>query len=248
MHVPEWATVRAWISALAGLAAAAATAYLVWAQLYPKETERFWEITSIAVVAVVAIGSSFARPLRIYTIDRLERERHKVSIVLRGLPWTVHELTNGKVPVQPLGASAWVVTPWWPFQRLHRIAHERINEMPGPSGIRWSKGKGVIGHCWDQGREQIVDSGTFDKGHEDWTQDRWDRLDVKTRRGLSYKDYKKIRGKYGTVIAIPMFDRRERVRGVVVLDAPPGYHPLLKSPVVIEAVCAASGVVSKLLY
>jgi hypothetical protein len=173
LHLPEWRTVRAWISGLAGVAAAVATAYLVWAQLYPEETERSWEIKSIIVVGTVAISSSLARPLQIYTIERLERQHDKVAAALRGLPWTVHQLTGGAVPVQPIGASAWVVTPWWPFRRLHRIAHERVSDTPGPSSVRWTKGKGVIGHCWAKGREQVVDSGRFDRTYGDVTKGRW---------------------------------------------------------------------------
>ncbi len=247
MRLPDGRVVRAWIGAGAGVIAAVATAYLLWVQLHPEAGRRFWEIASITAVGILAIGRSVARPLHLITTERLEARRHKVSAPLRGLPWTVHELTDQRVPVRPLGASAWVVTPWWPFQRLKRIAHERVNETPGPSQVRWTKGKGVIGHCWAMGREQTVNTGAFDQAHARCTREEWDRLDVKTRRGMTYKDYRQVRGKYGTVIAVPMFDQQERMIGVVALDSPVGFHEHLSTPSVIEAVGAAAGVVSSLI-
>jgi hypothetical protein len=244
----EWRTVRAWIGAGAGSIAAVATGYLVWVQLHPEDGNKDWEIRGILIVGTVSVVTAFAPLVRIYTIERFDKHRERVAVALRGLPWAVHESTKGRVPVPPLGASAWVIRGWGPFRHLRRIGRERVNDTPGPSNILWTKGKGVIGRTWQTGQVECANTGAFDTQYGQHQQAEWDRLDHDARGGLSYKEYVQIRGKYGTVIAVPMVNRRDgQLLGVVALDGPPGCHEDLSEPKIIQSVGRAAGVVSILI-
>lgn len=244
----DWRGLRAWISGLGAGAAAIAGGYLIWVQLYPADKHGGLHLAAIIVVTAVALGSALARPLRIHTLDRADRQRDKVADALRMLPWAAHDLTDGEVPVRPLGASAWLIVLTLRGQRLHRIARERINQTPGPSKIRWTKGKGVIGSCWKTGKDACYHAEAFDTLHGGDTRTDWDELDHDTRMGLAFDEYVQVRGKYGTVIAVPLTDRRrDKIIGVVALDAPRGWHEWLKQPKVTQAVADAAGTVANLV-
>lgn len=249
-RVVHWPTVRAWVSAAGGVAAAGATWYLARANLDPGFGNRGGQLIAIAVVGAVGVVSALARPLRVYFMEQYDRHQEKVSKAMRGLPWTVNALTH--IDVKPLGASAWVVRGWtiegWrPRRKLHRLARERVNDMPAPSGITWTKGKGVIGRCWETGQAEVHDAGSLHARLQDVRRADWDKVPNEDRRRLKYGEYQKIGAKYGTVIVVPILDKHESVIGVVSLDAPPGHHVQLSMPEVLEAVGGAASVVSQLL-
>jgi hypothetical protein len=244
----ERSGLRAWLSAFGRGAAALASAYLVWAQLTPQlqRDHPTLGLGAVLVVGGIAVLSALARPVRIHTVDRLDRQREKVAATLRLLPWAVHEQSRDVVPVRPLGASAWVVVTTLRGRRLHRIAKERVNQTPGPSQVRWTKGKGVIGQCWRTGQAQCFDAAAYDALHGGLTEAAWRAAD--DTMGLSYDDYRQIVGKYGTVIAVPLTDaRHRRTIGVVALDAPRGWHVCLTHPRVTELVADAAGTVANLV-
>ena len=247
MHLIDWRVVRAWVSALATILAASGTGYLVWVQLHPESENTRLDWVSILVVGLVAVGTSFARLVRLYTVERFAERQSKVGVALRSLAWAVHYSTNQAVPVQPLGASAFVVVGFGPFKWLRRLAHERVNDSPGETlGVRWTKGKGILGVAWSSGREACVNTGRFDAQHRNCSEGEWNMLGEDDRRRLTYREYRSIEGKYGTVIVVPMIDR-ERVIGVVALDCPPGHHHRLDNPLVIELVANASSLITNLV-
>lgn len=224
----RWRTVRSWVSALGGSAAALATLYLglvhenVW-----KATEAE-KVAAFVVVAAVAILSALARPIRVFVTGRQEVQRRKVETTLRGLLFAVHKLTDREVDLEPLGASAWFVAGRWWWQRLHREARERFKDTPGPSEIKWTKGKGVIGQCWDQRTPQVHNALQWFRSHQNKTPAEWEQLPPEQRLGLSHREFQEIGPKYGTVIAVPMY-RDDAVVGVITLDAPSGCHRKLLS-------------------
>lgn len=249
MRVPEWRTVRATTSALAGVAAALATAYLalvngkVWDG---TDRQKFW---AVAVIAAVAIGSSLARPVRIVVLGKQVKQSNKIHAALRGLPWAISKQTQGAVPVPSLGASAWLIKGWGRnHQYLKNIGRERVEDVPGPSSVTWTKGKGVLGRAWLEERAQIVDVGKIDARHGRCTAEQWAKVRDDTRMGLSFDEYRKVRGKYGTVVVAPMFDpRNSKVIGFVSLDAPSGVHPALEAADAVGAVSSAAKVIANLL-
>jgi hypothetical protein len=245
---PEWRTVRASTSALAGVAAALATAYLalVNAKVWEgTDRQKFWAVVTIAAVA---IGSSLARPIRIFVVGKQVKQSNKIHTALRGLPWAINKQTGGRVPVPPLGASAWLIKGWGKRRYLKNIGRERVEDYPGPSSIKWTKGKGVLGKAWQEERAQIIDVGKIDARHGKCSEEQWLKVRDDTRMGLSYQEYCKIRGKYGTVVVAPMFDpRNSKVIGFVSLDAPVGVHQELESADAVGAVSSAARVIADLL-
>ncbi len=249
MRLPEWRTVRAIVSAFGAVVAAAATAFLalvnakVW---MGSDREKFW---AVATVAAVAIGSSVARPVRIVVLGKQVKQRLQIGAALRSLPWSINQQTDGAVPVPPLGASAWLVKGYGKRQALKRIGRERVQDTPGPSNVKWIKGKGALGRCWELERAQVIDTGKIDARWGKCSQDDWEqKCRPDTRMGLTYEEFRKVTGKYGTVIAVPMFDaRNDKVIGCVSLDAPAGLHLQLVNADAEAAVASAAVVIAALL-
>lgn len=257
----SWQQVRLWINALAGAAAALATFYVGYVQNHPDFLKQ--QTTganphpvhgdhrdlALAVVAAVALACAFARPIRALTTARLQQRRERVKAAMRALPFTIEAICPG-VPIRDIGASTWLVRQAGRWSWLSRLSRERFSPLPQASNIRWTKGKGVIGQCWAEEREKIVSTEAHDlawtgKTQADW--DGWNGPGPDTRMGLSWADYQKIRGKYGTVVAVPVKDGNEKVIGVVAVDGPPGHHALLSSKEVEREVTRAADLVAQLL-
>lgn len=130
---------------------------------------------------------------------------------------------------------------------MHRLARERFEPLPLASEVRWTLGKGVIGVCWQSGREQVVQTEKIDQRWGGCTEEQWRNARADTRMGLPYDDYMKIANKYGTVVAVPIKDRKEHVIGVVTLDGPPGNHAALSRREVVRDVANAALMVALIL-
>ncbi|MDQ1746416.1 MAG: hypothetical protein QOD07_679, partial [Frankiaceae bacterium] len=203
------------IRVVAASCAAGATFYLGYAQAHPsvvavtKKQPHPHDFRTLALIVLtaVAVGAALERPLREFTVDRYERRRDRIARALRLLAWAVHDLSeianpDMPVPVRPVGASAFVVRGFWKFSYLRRIGHERVNDTPTETPIKWRRGLGIIGECWETGQVLTVDTGSIDAEYGQCTKEEWEKAPPETRRGLSYEQYVKVRGKYGTVIAV----------------------------------------------
>ena len=247
MKLPRWDDVRAWISAAGGLVAAAAVLYLGLVGNDLVGGNDGWQLASLVAIAAIAIVSSFARSFGVVRARRVEARRRFVAKALRALPWAVHDLTDGAVPVPVLGASAWRIRSVGPFHRLRRVARERVKDEPGPSGITWTRGKGVVGRCWAQGRMQVVDVDDLWSSYLDCDEPTWELAPEDVRMELTFAEFQRIRGKYGTVVAAPVFDEDENMIGCVTLDAPFGHHDALKQDRVLSEVAVTARTVGALL-
>lgn len=258
----NWRVLRLWINVVAAILAAASTFYLGYIQSHPgyltKQTtgpnphavHTDYRTLALSVLATVALGTALARPLRALTTSRIQQRRDRVKAAMRGLPWTVHDTCGQGVPVREIGASAWLAVNLGRWSWLYRLSRERFSPSPQASNIRWSKGKGVIGQCWRDEREKIINTEDHDKHWTDRTQTEWDNWTgpgFDTRMGLSWAEFQKITGKYGTVVAVPIKDGNEKVIGVVAVDGPPGYHVQLACKEVKEDVTRAAALVAQLL-
>jgi hypothetical protein len=125
------------------------------------------------------------------------------------------------VSVQSLGLSVFRL-PHGPFRQrrpLERLERHRFDDHPGPSHIRWTKGKGVVGLCW---REQ-------NPVHRDLrrTAGQARRHGVRALAsagdagvGMSPSEFERISTKYAEVHAIPINDAAGTMIGVLVIDVP----------------------------
>jgi hypothetical protein len=105
-------------------------------------------------------------------------------------------------------------------EQQDRIARVKLSFSPPPSGIRWTRGKGVIGRCWEA-RDNIIEDLRVRFGpYIDYTREQWDALDGRDRFGLDFEEFQRTRTWYGIVGAAPILDPKGRFLGCVSLDTP----------------------------
>ncbi|MFF5230652.1 hypothetical protein [Dactylosporangium sp. NPDC000521] len=154
------------------------------------------------------------------------------------------------VSVQSLGLSVFRL-PGSPRKRaLEQIQRHRFDDHPGPSHIRWTRGKGLVGLCW---LEQAP-------VHRDLR-----RIAVQVRRnsvrayaaagdasaGLSLTEFERVAAKYAEVYAMPVNDAAGTMIGILVVDIPfqagTNGAPRLSRPDVEQAIATVAVLAGRLL-
>ena len=107
-------------------------------------------------------------------------------------------------------------------ETLKQVIRHRFDDHPGPSHIRWTKGKGIVGMCWQdqapvyrdlrklafQARRQGADKIALTPA-------------VKRVMGtMSRAEFDRIIVKYGEVYAEPIDNAANQMIGVLVVDIP----------------------------
>jgi hypothetical protein len=115
------------------------------------------------------------------------------------------------------------------------------------SGISWEKGKGVIGLCWETKSSQNVnlDEPPFSELMQT-TKQEWTAISSSVCFGLSYNDYQALKGKYGTVIAVPIVADGGGYKGCITLDMPPKFR-LTNTQQAVESLATTADLVRRLL-
>ncbi|MFP5283736.1 MAG: hypothetical protein ACLGIF_09830 [Actinomycetes bacterium] len=184
-------------------------------------------VTSAVLAAVTTIGGAWAEWRR----RRLGARRELADVQLSATMWAIVDQVGSGLDFRDLGMAVYAVgRPWWrPWvTRLRRVHGVRASRRPVASNISWRPGKGVIGACVQQGEVVAVDLDQMYAALGDPTEQEWAEVPADVRLGLSYREYRDVRGKYAVVIASPLIDDARtpaRVRGCVVLDGPKGRFP-----------------------
>jgi hypothetical protein len=208
---------------LEAMLAAIASSVLLAQQVQIWTFSRQVLLVCIVFLASEAILRSTNAALQEFRISRHEEFREDTRLALSAALVQVAEVAGSQVSdIKNFGISAFVVRR----RLLHprhgqqmRIARVRLSSRPQPSYIPWTKGKGVIGLCWEN--QQIIATDTAQMYDELRQCDKaeWDQLDANVRLNLKYKEFRRIAGKYAGVVAVPIVDpRTERYRGCVALD------------------------------
>jgi len=123
-----------------------------------------------------------------------------------------------------VGVTAWGVKRRG-FRRtpvLERLGRRRFTDRPAPSNITWTKGKGIIGLCWEREAEVHKDlrgaCARYPQGNI--TASRFAEITEDLRQGMSLEELQKMIGKYGEVLAVPMKDRNGSFIGCIAVDIP----------------------------
>jgi hypothetical protein len=149
----------------------------------------------------------------------LERER-RINAILAGA--LVQAVKRAGADWEQTGLQAFAVRK----RRLHRDDQTRVGKVRlsslASSGVRWTKGKGVIGRCWERQRHHVADLQSHFQQYLDWDEARWNTLAHDVRYGLAFDEFEKMKDKYGVVAAVPVVDRRDQYIGCVTADFPPG--------------------------
>ncbi len=238
----RWTKIGVGVNRIGAILSILATAYLAAVGRNAVWSNRGTELTAIGLIGVIAIGSTGARWRQRDDQQKQTQQQLEAAAPLRTLTWTVYS-NDPSLPYPELGASAWIIEGFRD-RRLRRIGRHRLNANPVPSSITWTKNKGVLGRCWAEEAPQVVDTSEYDQKFNDSTQAQWDALPYDERLGLDYGEYRKIVGKYGTVLAFPILTESGKILGCVTLDAPAGHHDALDTPGVEEAVAGAAALVA----
>ncbi|WP_432499019.1 hypothetical protein [Kineococcus auxinigenes] len=229
-----------------GLAVLAAVA----AVLLGLQRAGLWS-TSTAVVgalvvlsAVLAVAVTAVQAVTRWRAERRAAHRDVLDDLLHAVLWSVVDATG--LDARDLAVAAYRLhRPAWPGRaaRLLRLHRVRAGRRPAASGTAWAPGKGVIGRCVADGEVVAVDVAAADAALGDVDADAWGDLPEQDRQGLTFAEHRRLRGKYGAVVAVPLVDDTGPVSAVVgclALDGPAGELPRLTEPAVL-GVLEASG-------
>jgi len=174
-----------------------------------------FEVLAIWVLAFNAALEPGVRAVTRYYRIREEGTERDLRSYLESCLRLIVEDTN----LEPLdiGVNAFFVSRrrlkfWEPF--LRKASRIRIRTH-SHSRIWWTKGKGVIGRCWESGKDEGFDLSKINVS----SAVEWDRLADKDRLGLNFSEYERTRH-YGAIVVVPIIDPRGKFRGCVSVDAP----------------------------
>lgn len=205
-----------------------------------------WQLRVLIVVtAAIATGASSGAAIGDYRRRTAESRREDADFFLRGARWAVHDVTG--LDVRDMGVACYAVrrvrlAPW--RRTLRRIGRVRSTRRPTSSRVRWRPGVGVVGVCVREGRVVVRDVEAGERGWLDATRQQWDTVvPDHVKDGLSYDEFRQVRGKYQVVLAVPIIreaTERSRVVGCVALDGPSGSFDLLWTQDVRDVLTGAS--------
>jgi hypothetical protein len=134
----------------------------------------FWEANRQAtdfVLFAVATTLIFVSGIRLFVLeDRIDQLRSTIGDLQGRLEESQRHLEiqdgfqavltsisrSSNLPMHNLGVSAWRING----HELERVAFLRLHNR-SRSGIVWTEGKGVIGRCWQESRELLMDLAPY---------------------------------------------------------------------------------------
>ncbi|MFF7166343.1 hypothetical protein ACFZBP_34055 [Streptomyces sp. NPDC008086] len=154
-----------------------------------------------------------------------------------------------------VGVHAFRVKGWGGRKHLKRIHRLRVRARPGPVDIRWTKGKGPLGRCWETKEPEPMN---FRKKVLEITktpsEDAFNQLDASEGMGLLYKEYCKLIKHFAEVGAWPILDGNDEPIGCIVVDIPHAGDPapdaepsLLEDDYVSDQAAAAADLVGRMM-
>ncbi|WP_169165086.1 hypothetical protein [Cellulomonas taurus] len=220
-HVTELRIVMVCVTVIAGVAQVVARAYPGSEKdPSPWPTIALW--TALLLVAGTAVESIWGLA-RIKTRRRREKKELELHKTLVSVLVEVAKLT--KVDVDVAGANVWsIYTPrGGEAPCLFREAHERLSSHPQMSDRAWTKGKGLIGRCWEKGEARFQDWGELQRKHEnksEMNEAAWRQVPDRDRWGFERDEYLDLIRKYQQIIAVPITDSQGKMIGCLSVDIP----------------------------
>lgn len=209
---------------------------------------RWRRSAAVAVLASAAVGSNAVRAAQHYRRRRSAHFRAEASFALAAAFKAIVDAT--RLESHEIGLNAFLVRkPLLPFlpSTLTRVAEVRLLDTPGSTRIRWTRGKGAIGVCWDRGEIVVCHTERLYSGIQSAIE--WRDLDAATQMNLTYVEMDAIRARYSGVIAVPIWMEHGQVEGVIALDTVAGvdFGLLEKEPdemsVIIDLLIEACGAI-----
>jgi hypothetical protein len=203
----------------AQVAAGVASGTAVTNTVRGRRRPRFHTLAAAGVIVIQAIYVPLVHLVNAVLREQTRAFRESARAALAGA--YLELVAQGASPTA-LGLHAYIVRhrPIPPFRpHLLRVAKVRLGSAPPGSGIVWTQGKGVIGRCWVEDKAIVMDSAAAYAPFMTVSREEWQRqVPADVRLNLTFGEFKRIRGRYASVIAVPVRDRTGAVRGCVVAD------------------------------
>ena len=182
-----------------------------------------WVIPSGRIAILGATGFESAWGLaRVASRGRASDNALQIDKTLVSVLVTVSK--EVEVDVDVPGCNVWsIYQPRGRAAALYRAGGRRLSEYPQRSQVTWTKGKGLIGRCWEEGEPQFRDWTTLQRQHpatQEVTERAWKKMGQPARWGFERQEYLRSIHKYQQILAVPIKDEHGRVLGCVSLDIP----------------------------
>jgi len=202
------------------VAAAAATAYLTAIQVNLVKGSTGLEVAAIAILGVIAIGVSGRASFQAATRSRWDKKDIQVRESLLAVLLSCSKET--KQEIELFTVAVWLITPRFGpmrFRQLRRARHRSVSlRHEGPSNVKWTIGKGVMGACWQDESPKFKDLTQLTNKYGQIGNTEWNALGGTVTMGLSYEDWKATKRKYRAVAAVPVRDDEQELVGCLVLN------------------------------
>ena len=189
--------------------------------------------TTWQVVIIVALGALTAVDNTRLAVRRAkepgeEERRLRIHKTLLGALIVISE--NRGVRVSHLGSSVFVERRVGLLRRKALVRRERvrISEFPPATEIKWEKGKGAVGTCWETGATVHRDRRKVAEKYTGVTlnESQWKGVSAKSKSGFSRTEFVSMVGKYAEILAVPIRSSSGELIGIVsvdlTVDAPDG--------------------------
>lgn len=212
-----------------------------------------WTVVSIASgVGMV----NFLDSMRLLISDQRAAGRHAARTSMHPPLVTALYLISQKTDVDLIhfGASIFCLRRYWTFrrcgipvpwlpwyeERLHRVLRFRISDRPQESNVKWTRGKGTIGECWEENVAKLHDrrptAAQFGGANhpDDWT---FSRLKHDQHCNFTRDEFVQMIDKYGEILAVPIVrEHAGELIGVLSIDCSASAYPSATSPSVLGGV------------
>jgi hypothetical protein len=225
--------VPAWVKLFILGISAVATAYLAIASLYSWKHQEKYEVAAIICVAAVSIAGTVRSVIQDKLRSEWKKKRESLAEAMDGALLSAADEClghmNGRMidNVKSFNIGLFVIQgkKWWRCDRRVLIPELRRGlGIHQPSNVKWTYGKGVVGQVWQTKREKFLDLNPIIDRHGHATREDWSTVRETTRQGLDFDDWQATRGKYGTIVGVPVFDNSDKLVGVLALDVSVGHH------------------------
>lgn len=212
-----------WVSALAALIAGVALA----ARQIEWPSSEFWEVNgdwldpTILVLTIITLGYGAIREwFLVRRVERVEKD-DLARDGAQALFLLVAGATKGKIAMEAIAVHVWKTRSrpsrqhpimWEP--ELHRLASFKVHQR-GTSSVRWTKGKGIVGRCWERQCDQWADLSMHQSA---WAEGEWDALSEEDGLGMTAEEFERSAA-YWAIYATPLKDKNDEIIGVVSVDS-----------------------------
>ncbi len=169
-------------------------------------------------LAWFAVGLSGAGSAAISIRNGLDavREKRKNDINACLLAGIAKIIAQTKINLTDVGLSFYRVKGVGRWQKQVRELRVRFSNYPPSSVIAWTKGKGVVGRCWDAKHHEVFFVRNGAK-HVGCSATDWDAASTEDKMGLTFLEWQ-VTQRYALIMAVPVNVGGKRYEGCITLD------------------------------